>query len=133
MLGFNQIAYVFSIVPAIAYTIFAIVAEVTGLPLMSISSFLPFGLILLPIPYYFSSIILAAPGRAVYRITHRDNKNNQTANEDQSEEIDTLRDRYVHGELTEEQFERKLSELLETQIPADTDEWQTNEREKLEE
>ncbi len=34
--------------------------------------------------------------------------------EDTAAALDTLRDRYARGELTEEQFERKLERLLET-------------------
>ncbi|MEZ3142789.1 SHOCT domain-containing protein [Halobaculum sp. MBLA0143] len=36
--------------------------------------------------------------------------------------LDTLRDRYARGELTEEQFERKLDRLLETETVEDASE-----------
>jgi len=40
-----------------------------------------------------------------------------------------LRRRYANGELTDEQFERKLDRLLETETLEDADEWRRRERE----
>lgn len=37
--------------------------------------------------------------------------------------LETLRDRYARGELTDEQFERKLSRLLETDTVENAEEW----------
>ena len=61
------------------------------------------------------------------------NKNIQKTNEEHPDALDSLRDRYVRGELTEEQFERKLDHLLETEIPENAEEWRTNEREPIKE
>ncbi|RAW44884.1 SHOCT domain-containing protein [Halorubrum sp. 48-1-W] len=44
--------------------------------------------------------------------------------------IDRLRTRYAEGDLTDEQFERKLDKLLETETPEDTAEWRTRERDR---
>ena len=38
--------------------------------------------------------------------------------------LETLRDRYAAGEVTDEQFERKLERLLETETLEDADQWQ---------
>lgn len=45
-----------------------------------------------------------------------------------SDALSTLRDRYARGELTDEQFERKLDALLETEQPESAAEWRTRER-----
>jgi hypothetical protein len=37
--------------------------------------------------------------------------------------IETLRDRYARGDLTDEQFERKLDRLLETDSPESAADW----------
>jgi uncharacterized membrane protein len=42
--------------------------------------------------------------------------------------IDRLRSRYAEGDLTDEQFERKLDRLLETETPEDAAEWRKRER-----
>ncbi|MFC6717339.1 SHOCT domain-containing protein [Natrialbaceae archaeon GCM10025810] len=42
---------------------------------------------------------------------------------DTRDALETLRDRYAAGELTDEQFERKLERLLETETLEDADEW----------
>ncbi len=39
--------------------------------------------------------------------------------------LETLRDRYARGELTDEQFERKLDRLLETETLEDVEDRQT--------
>ena len=50
-----------------------------------------------------------------------DDADTETASDQQSEEdaLQTLRDRYARGELTDEQFERKLERLLETETIED--------------
>ncbi|QRV14294.1 SHOCT domain-containing protein [Haloterrigena salifodinae] len=42
---------------------------------------------------------------------------------DRRDALETLRDRYAAGELTDDQFERKLERLLETGTLEDADEW----------
>ncbi|SDR35881.1 SHOCT domain-containing protein [Natronobacterium texcoconense] len=42
--------------------------------------------------------------------------------------LETLRDRYAAGELTDEQFERKLERLLETETLEDADRWRRQAR-----
>ncbi len=44
--------------------------------------------------------------------------------------VETLRNRYARGELTDEQFERKLERLLETETIEDVEEWTRNAREE---
>lgn len=46
-----------------------------------------------------------------------------TQNRDTSDALDALRDRYARGELTDEQFERKLDRLLETETVEDAAEY----------
>lgn len=48
---------------------------------------------------------------------------------DRTDALETLRDRYARGELTDEQFERKLERLLATETIEDADEF-TGERER---
>lgn len=42
--------------------------------------------------------------------------------------LETLRNRYAVGELTDDQFERKLERLLETETIEDVEEWTRRER-----
>lgn len=60
-------------------------------------------------------------------------KNAPESNEAQPDGLDTLRDRYARGELTEEQFERKVEHLLETDTPENATEWQESDREPIKE
>ena len=41
----------------------------------------------------------------------------ETTEESRTEALETLRDRYARGELTHEEFERKLEVLMETESP----------------
>lgn len=45
------------------------------------------------------------------------------ADQDTRNALETLRNRYARGELTDEQFERKLERLLETDTVENADEW----------
>ncbi|GAA0232201.1 SHOCT domain-containing protein [Haladaptatus pallidirubidus] len=48
--------------------------------------------------------------------------------------LETLRNRYAHGELTDDQFERKLERLMETETIEDVeDRFRAEERERLRE
>ena len=42
---------------------------------------------------------------------------------DTADALERLRTRYANGDLTDEQFERKLDRLLETETPEDAVEW----------
>ena len=42
---------------------------------------------------------------------------------DAADALERLRTRYANGDLTDEQFERKLDRLLETETPEDAAEW----------
>ena len=56
----------------------------------------------------------------------------ETADEPESTDTDPLADlrrRYANGELTDDQFERKLDRLLETETPEDAAEWRQRETE----
>lgn len=46
--------------------------------------------------------------------------------------LERLRDRYAAGELTDEQFERKLDRLLETESVEDADRWRRERRNERE-
>lgn len=46
-----------------------------------------------------------------------------------SDALTTLRDRYAHGDLTEEEFDRKLDRLLETESPESAAKWREQIRE----
>lgn len=56
-----------------------------------------------------------------------------TAVEGTADAIHRLRTRYAEGDLTDEQFERKLDRLLETETPEDAAEWRKRERTEPEE
>jgi len=45
----------------------------------------------------------------------------ETENESQEDALGTLRNRYARGELTDEQFERKVEQLLETETLEDVE------------
>jgi len=49
----------------------------------------------------------------------RDRARDRESDRDVSDALDTLRDRYARGDLSEEQFEAKLEALLETETPED--------------
>ncbi|AEH37039.1 SHOCT domain-containing protein [Halopiger xanaduensis] len=61
------------------------------------------------------------PGRTEPRSgsSHR----SQTDESDRRDALETLRDRYAAGELTDEQFERKLERLLHTETLEDVADW----------
>ncbi len=50
-------------------------------------------------------------------------KQSETRDRDTSDALDALIDRYARGELTDEQFERKLDRLLETETVEDAAEY----------
>ncbi|SDF99973.1 Short C-terminal domain-containing protein [Halorubrum xinjiangense] len=54
------------------------------------------------------------------------------AADDTTDALARLRTRYANGDLTDEQFERKLDRLLETETPEDAAEWAERNRGKLE-
>ncbi|EMA71901.1 SHOCT domain-containing protein [Halorubrum distributum] len=47
----------------------------------------------------------------------------EEATGDTADALERLRTRYANGDLTDEQFERKLDRLLETETPEDAAEW----------
>ena len=49
--------------------------------------------------------------------------NADEATGDTADALERLRTRYANGDLTDEQFERKLDRLLETETPEDAAEW----------
>nr|WP_275039311.1 SHOCT domain-containing protein [Halococcus thailandensis] len=67
------------------------------------------------------------------RLREREKSTNSKNSESQTDELDTLRDRYARGELTEEQFESKVETLLETDTPEDAANWQSEDREAIRE
>jgi uncharacterized membrane protein len=50
------------------------------------------------------------------------------ATADTADALERLRTRYANGDLTDEQFERKLDRLLETETPEDAAEWAQRDR-----
>lgn len=59
----------------------------------------------------------------------RDRGRDEVIGEGNADAIDRLRTRYAEGDLTDDQFERKLDRLLETETPEDAEEWRKRERE----
>lgn len=57
----------------------------------------------------------------------RETTNSETTTQDA---LDTLRERYARGDLTEKQFERKLTRLLETETPEQAMEWHEQNRDR---
>jgi uncharacterized membrane protein len=62
------------------------------------------------------------PGR------HAEQSPERTDDRDTTDALDTLRDRYARGELTDEQFERKLEHLLESESLDDVEDRVARER-----
>ena len=54
----------------------------------------------------------------------------ETTEESRTEALETLRDRYARGELTHEEFERKLEALMETESPEQAERRVERERER---
>ncbi|OYR39639.1 hypothetical protein DJ82_09060 [Halorubrum sp. Ib24] len=67
-----------------------------------------------------------AEGPAVDRTTESDAVDEEPAGT--RDALDRLRSRYAEGDLTDEQFERKLDRLLETETPEDAAEYVRRER-----
>jgi uncharacterized membrane protein len=65
--------------------------------------------------------------------THPSAKRSNTNADSTPNALATLRNRYARGELTDDQFERKLDALLETEHPESAAEWRTREHERVEE
>ncbi|WP_158853543.1 SHOCT domain-containing protein [Halorhabdus sp. CUG00001] len=61
-------------------------------------------------------------------ITEPEHTQNQETDE---QALETLRDRYARGELTDDQFERKVQRLLETESLEDLEDRQDSEREPI--
>jgi uncharacterized membrane protein len=61
-------------------------------------------------------------------VEHETNQPTERSDEETSDALATLRDRYARGDLTDEQFERKLDALLETHSPESAAEWRSRER-----
>lgn len=69
--GFNEIAYTLGIVPELAIILYAILGAATGIPFLSVSTLLPFGIIFFLAAYYFIAVTVAVPGRVAYRFSRR--------------------------------------------------------------
>ena len=54
---------------------------------------------------------------------HGETAERDEATDDTTDALERLRTRYANGDLTDEQFERKLDRLLETETPEDAAEW----------
>ncbi|SNZ05963.1 Short C-terminal domain-containing protein [Natronoarchaeum philippinense] len=61
--------------------------------------------------------------------TGRSKDESATESDAESDPLETLRERYARGELTDEQFERKLERLLETETIEDVEDRRRAERE----
>lgn len=48
---------------------------------------------------------------------HREARETRDAPESKQDALDTLRDRYARGDLSDEEFERKVKRLFETETP----------------
>ena len=57
------------------------------------------------------------------RVEHGKTAERDEATDDTTDALERLRTRYANGDLTDEQFERKLDRLLETETPEDAAEW----------
>ena len=60
--------------------------------------------------------------------TDSESRSEPTGDETTADALDSLRDRYARGELTDEQFERKLDRLLETETVEDAAEYREQTR-----
>ncbi|MFC6754563.1 SHOCT domain-containing protein [Halorubrum tibetense] len=62
--------------------------------------------------------------------TEGDVGGSRTADTNNADALQRLRTRYANGELTDDQFERKLDRLLETETPESAEEWRRREQER---
>ena len=60
--------------------------------------------------------------------TQHAESHSSTASSSTQDALSTLRERYANGDLTDEQFERKLDRLLQTETPEDAEKWREVER-----
>ncbi|RQH01376.1 SHOCT domain-containing protein [Natrarchaeobius oligotrophus] len=61
---------------------------------------------------------------------HPSTESEPHAAENNADALETLRERYAAGELTDDQFERKLERLLETETLEDVERWRRGAREE---
>ena len=72
-------------------------------------------------------------GRHEHRQKQGQRDEHEQHTESTADALETLRERYARGDLTDGQFERKLDALFETDSPENAAEWRTRERERREE
>jgi uncharacterized membrane protein len=65
---------------------------------------------------------------AVEDTQHVESHSSTSSSPSTQDALSTLRERYARGDLTDEQFERKLDRLLETETPENAAEWREVER-----
>lgn len=93
-----------------------------------------FGLLALGVPWFwiafpigFAGVLPAVMGlvklyeRRRHRQTAPGSRRSEASASDAKDALETLRERYARGELTDEQFERRLDRLLETETLEDVE------------
>lgn len=89
-----------------------------------------FGLLALGIPWFwiafpvgFAGVLPVVMGlvKLYERRRARSGRRSETSTIDAEDALETLRERYARGELTDEQFERRLDRLLETETLEDVE------------
>lgn len=60
---------------------------------------------------------------AQHEVTNESTATDSHSSTSTQDALSTLRERYAQGDLTDEQFERKLDRLLETETPESAAEW----------
>ena len=88
------------------------------------------------LPYFFViwilgyAVVLPILGILLYETdTDSEMMEDERSTDSPADLLTSLRDRYAHGDLTDEEFERKLDRLLETESPETAVEWRELEKE----
>lgn len=116
-------------------TAIAIVACLIGVPALVFGLFALTGSVVSGILFLLlSTVTLSVAGQLIWGVIRQANaapadslQDGQQRHESSETPIETLRRRYAEGELDQEEFERRLDHLIETEEP----EQQTTERERV--
>jgi len=116
-------------------TAIAIVACLIGVPALVFGLFALTGSVASGVLFLLlSTVTLSIAGQLIWGVIRQANaapadslQDRQQLNESSETPIETLRRRYAEGELDQEEFERRLDQLIETEKP----DQQTTERERV--
>jgi len=102
--------------------------QTVGGAVMALTFLVGFGLLALGVPWFwiafpvgFAGILPMSIGLVKYYEKQRADTESRTQQSDQEAALEDLRNRYARGELSDDEFERKVEKLLETESVDDAE------------